>query len=152
MLRIQNLLNPEGSSQQANVPVSRTPTPAYTTNVSTPTPTPSPDTPITPACTKRPKVYEKGGVVFQRGTSQGIVRYKPINIGTPSPELTDSERTEMDFQHKAFDITPPGLQVPGLIEDYNKHIPYASEKKGFFGKTGREAFESEFAQNAPLAM
>lgn len=138
MLRIQNLLNPEMPDNQPKRSTSPPPTPASIANNSTLASTPCPDTPQTPA--SKGKKPAKDGTAFVRGCPQGEVKFEPFECDTSSNVLTANENAELKEQHKRFQLFPSGGES-GLIREFPKHIPYASEKKGFFTKTGREAFE-----------
>lgn len=135
MLRINNLLNPTANDREANHPVSRSSTPAYTANDLTPTPTPGPETPVTPASTRRQK---NGKGVAKPAPTKGIVRYKSFECNSDFLCSDPALRDEIISQHRKFQVSAEG---PGLISEFPKHIPYASDRKDFFNKTGREAFE-----------
>lgn len=138
MLRIQNLLNPEMPSTQPKRSTSPPPTPASIANNSTAASTPCPDTPQTPE--SKGKKPAKDDTAFVRGCPQGDIKFEPFECGTYSTILTASENAELKEQHVRFQLYPSGGET-GLIREFPKHIPYASAKKGFFVKTGREAFE-----------
>lgn len=141
MLQIKNLLNPISSSQQVEASPSPASTPAYVANNFTPTPTstPGPETPLTPASSKPKNV--KDAAVFKAASTKGLVKYKPFECNAKLHWLGSALRAEIADQHRAFKIRPSGRGNEGLIGNFPRHIPYASEKKGFFGKTGRDAFE-----------
>ncbi|KAM0718800.1 hypothetical protein Q7P37_005871 [Cladosporium fusiforme] len=138
MLRIQNLLNPEVPDNRLQRSISPPPTPASIANNSTVTSTPCPETPQTPA--SKGKKPAKDGGAFVRGCPQGNVKFEPVECNTYSHALTVGENAELKEQHRRFQLFPSGGEA-GLIREFPKHIPYASDKKGFFEKTGREAFE-----------
>lgn len=142
MLRINNLLNPVASdapdASRAATPAdiaSHTPTPTSAT-----TPTPCPDTPLTPASTRQQKNGKDNGVV-PKGLPQNPVNYRPYECNSNTHYYDSDFRNEMAAQHRAFRICTAGSGGHGLIGDFPKHVPYASEKKGFFTKTGRDSFE-----------
>lgn len=150
MIKIQSLLNPIPDPQR--LPsfslLSRPPTPAYT-NQSTPSPAPAPSTPYTPMTPNssgvRPKLA-KDAPSFYRGPVKGDVNYAPYECSERPSCLTSSEKHDLRDQHNRFRISPSGgvcstSNQDGLIVDYVQHIPYNSEKKSFFGKTGRDGFE-----------
>ncbi|CAK7197420.1 hypothetical protein SEUCBS139899_000067 [Sporothrix eucalyptigena] len=66
-------------------------------------------------------------VEFVRALPKGIVRFRPFEEG-----LDATARESI----KKFQLYPHGN-----IEEFCRHIPYASGKKDFFEKTGRESFE-----------
>ncbi|CAK7235200.1 hypothetical protein SBRCBS47491_009211 [Sporothrix bragantina] len=66
-------------------------------------------------------------VEFVPAHPKGIIRFRPFDNG-----LDATARESI----KKFQIYPAGH-----IEDFCRHIPYASGKKDFFEKTGRESFE-----------
>lgn len=137
MLRISNLIHHDLD----DAPASSAATAARFANdyTPTPTPTPGPDTPPTPSSTK-PK-NTKDAAIFKAASTKGHVKYKPYECITSLQFLSPDLRAEIAVQHKAFNICPSGRGDEGLIGHFPRHIPYASEKKGFFAKTGRDAFE-----------
>jgi hypothetical protein len=137
MLRINNLLNPMDSNRETDTSPSLASTPIYRANDFTPTPTPGPGTPLTPASRKRQR-NGKDNTAAKRTAPKGVVNYKSheaySNVVCADPE----QRTEIIKQHYNFKIAAEGR---GLIGEFPKHIPYASGKKDFYDKTGRDAFE-----------
>ena len=71
----------------------------------------------------------KDAAIFVRKDARGEIRYPPC-------EYQDAE---LAAAHAAFMIHPMGH-----ISEYPRHIPYTSEKKAFFEKTGRESFEGTY--------
>lgn len=71
-------------------------------------------------------------VEFIRAHPKGAVRFRPFEEG-----LDDVTRRYIE----EFQIYPFGS-----IEEFCRHIPYASGKKDFFEKTGRESFEGMSSQ------
>ncbi|KIX99723.1 uncharacterized protein Z520_04359 [Fonsecaea multimorphosa CBS 102226] len=68
----------------------------------------------------------KDAAVFKRGVIQGECRYPP-----------DEYQDELlEAKHQMYEVYPIGD-----IATYPRHIPYNSEKKLFWEKTGRESFE-----------
>jgi hypothetical protein len=67
----------------------------------------------------------KDAPVFRPGETQGEVRYRPHLAQDP----------ELERLHRDFSIHPMGA-----IDKYPREIPYASDKKTFQEKTGRESF------------
>lgn len=152
MLKIQSLLNPSASEHNRlrDVPsVSPPPTPAYTNEGSSPATTPRPGTPLTPSPTKRQKLT-KDAAVFVRSNPAGSVNYPPFECNEEALCLSSADRQQLAHQHEHFEVFPTGKGDQGLVSDYTRHIPYSSEKKTFFGKTGREAFEG-LSSSFPLA-
>jgi hypothetical protein len=138
MLQIKNLLNPMNTSRKTNAPASLASTPAYTVNDFTPTPTPGPETPLTPASTRRQKTGKDHATSAKRAAPKGVVNYKSYGCNSNTVCADPALRSEIINQHANFKLEAEGN---GLISDYPKHIPYASGKKDFYDKTGREAFE-----------
>ncbi|CAK7215812.1 hypothetical protein SCUCBS95973_002605 [Sporothrix curviconia] len=66
-------------------------------------------------------------VEFVRAHPKGIIRFRPFDV-----ELDATARHAIG----KFRVYPAGH-----IEEFCRHIPYASGKKDFFEKTGRESFE-----------
>ena len=137
MLRINNLLNPMNPNNQNDGYTSLRTTPAYTANDTSLTPTPGPETPLTPASTRRQK-NAKGKAVTRRAAPKGVVRYRSYECNSNVICADSALRQEIIDQHCRFQVSFEG---DGLISDYPKHIPYASDKKDFRNKTGRDAFE-----------
>jgi hypothetical protein len=138
MLQIKNLLNPMNTSRETNAPASLASTPAYTVNDFTPTTTPGPETPLTPASARRQKTGKDHVTSAKRAAPKGVVNYKSYGCNSSTVCADPALRTEIINQHANFKLAAEGN---GLISDYPKHIPYASGKKDFYDKTGREAFE-----------
>lgn len=144
MLRINNLLNPTGNDREADRPVSRFSTPAYTANDLTPTPTPGPETPATPASTRRQR---NGKNAVKPAPTKGLVRYRSFECNSDVLCTDRTLRDEIISQHRKFQVSTEG---PGLISELPRHIPYASDRKDFFNKTGRDAFECMFSYGSAL--
>ncbi|ERS99786.1 hypothetical protein HMPREF1624_03150 [Sporothrix schenckii ATCC 58251] len=66
-------------------------------------------------------------VEFARAHPKGAVRFRPFEHGLNAT----ARRSIEEFQIYPFES----------IEEFCRHIPYASGKKDFFEKTGRESFE-----------
>ena len=90
--------------------------------------------------TRRQKLI-KDNAVFTKSAPAGAVRYPPYECSDDALSLPQSLQHELVRQHLRFRIFPNGSERDGCITEYTRHIPYASEKKGFFDKTGREAFD-----------
>lgn len=67
----------------------------------------------------------KDAPVFRRGKIQGECRYPPC----------EERDAELEKAHRELSLRPMGN-----IADYPRHIPYASDKKTFQEKTGRDSF------------
>ncbi|KAJ5138267.1 uncharacterized protein N7515_003115 [Penicillium bovifimosum] len=80
--------------------------------------------PVSISREKRQKMA-KDAPVFRPGETQGKVRYRPHLARDP----------ELERLHREFSIHPMGA-----IDKYPREIPYASDKKTFQEKTGRESF------------
>ena len=144
-MKIQSLLNaplspdilPPCSSLSVN---NSPPTPEYTSQVSSIASTPAPRTPVAAPLVNFRQKMAKDAAIFQRGPVKQPVNYAPYECNENNGILSKAERKELMEQHKRFKIFPSGGDE-GQIYDYVRHIPYNSEKKTFFGKTGREGFE-----------
>jgi hypothetical protein len=68
----------------------------------------------------------KDAAVFKPGAIRGECRYPP-------DEYQDKL---LEAKHQMFEVYPMGD-----IATFPRHIPYSSEKKLFWEKTGRESFE-----------
>ncbi|OQE05482.1 hypothetical protein PENVUL_c024G06602 [Penicillium vulpinum] len=67
----------------------------------------------------------KDAPIFRRGKIQGECRYPPC----------EERDAELEKAHRELSLRPMGN-----IADYPRHIPYASDKKTFQEKTGRDSF------------
>ena len=142
MLKIHSLLNPSATTEYSRVreaSVSPPPTPAYTQASSTIS-TPQPQTPTTPSADKRQKLV-KDAAIFVRGTAKQPVHHQPFECTENAICLSSEQQQELARQHARFQVYPNGRGNAGFIADYQRHIPYSSDKKTFFGKTNRDAFE-----------
>ena len=74
----------------------------------------------------------KDAAVFVEGQVRGECRFPP-------DEFQDEE---LEAHHQQFEVKPIGQ-----IADFPRRIPYASEKKDFCGKTGREGFDGKSKQS-----
>ncbi|KAK6436323.1 hypothetical protein LTR95_007479, partial [Oleoguttula sp. CCFEE 5521] len=140
MMTINALLNPEISEYCETISARQPLTPAPTTQPSTPVSTPQSATFSAATPSRRPKLT-KDAAVFARGVPQGQVNYDTFECTSESICLTSTQQEELTKQHERFEVFPSGQGDAGLIREYVRHIPYSSEKKCFFDKTGREAFE-----------
>lgn len=146
MLKIHSLLNPsalQDNSRLREASVSPPPTPAYTQASSTIS-TPRLQTPSTASPTKRPKLV-KDAAIFVRGTPKQPVNYVPFECTEDALYFSAEQQQELAKQHERFEVFPNGRGDAGFIADYQRHIPYSSDKKAFFGKTNRDAFEGTYA-------
>ncbi|KAK5134559.1 hypothetical protein LTR08_006344 [Meristemomyces frigidus] len=142
MLKIHALLNPSTTTEHNRVreaSVSPPPTPAYT-QASSATPTPQPQTPTTLSPTKRQKLV-KDAAIFVRGIAKQPVNYVPYECTEDAICLSSEQQQDLARQHERFEVFPNAHGNSGFIADYQRHIPYSSDKKAFFGKTNRDAFE-----------
>ncbi|KAK5734482.1 hypothetical protein LTR17_008842 [Elasticomyces elasticus] len=140
MLKITALLNPsERSGRGASI--SPPPTPAFTQASSTAS-TPIPQTPLATTSQGRTKLI-KDAAVFLRGTAKGSVKYPPYECTEDSICLSTQATEELARQHERFSVFPNGRNQDGLIADFQRRIPYSSDKKRFHCKTNRDAFEGK---------
>ena len=70
----------------------------------------------------------KDAAVFKPGTIRGECRYPP----------DESQDELLESKHQMYEVYPIGD-----IATYPRHIPYNSEKKLFWEKTGRESFQGK---------
>lgn len=91
--------------------------------------------PRMPAARRQRTKDAKDAPKFEKGDPSGGVNYPPY---------VDVDE-ESQRQQKRFAIFPSSK-----IEEYPRHIPYNSEKKGFSSKTGRDAFEGALSSNGVL--
>ena len=149
MLKIQSLLNPSASPENADTRVaahsgafSPPLTPALTSTASNSSFSPRMDTPETSSPAKRHKLI-KDAPVFVKGEVQGKVHYAPYESNEDTVALAPHHHDELIQQHRRFNIYPSGSEKDGLISDFVRRIPYSSEKKDFFGKMGWEGFDGK---------
>ncbi|KUM61271.1 hypothetical protein ACN42_g5841 [Penicillium freii] len=81
--------------------------------------------PSFPASREKRQKMAKDAPVFRRGKIQGECRYPPC----------EERDAELEKAHRELSLRPMGN-----IADYPRHIPYASDKKTFQEKTGRDSF------------
>lgn len=143
MLKIHSLLNPEDTSASTVTDDSCPPTPSFTATTRELVPPTRLGTPVAPSAAKKQKLA-KDAPVFTQGTPLKPVNYEPFESTEDAVTLTNAQQQELRHQHERFGIWPNGRDADGgRIRDYVKHIPYQSEKKGFFAQTGRNAFEGK---------
>jgi len=149
MLKIRSLLNPPTSdhSIMPEASVTPPPTPAYTTQGSSSATTPQPQTPTTPSTTKRQKLV-KDGAVFIPGTAKEPVNYPPYECTERALCLSLADQEVLAHQHARFELYPRGCDGQGFIADFQRRIPYSSERREFHGKTNRDAFEGKSTVDA----
>ncbi|KAJ5206430.1 hypothetical protein N7491_002953 [Penicillium cf. griseofulvum] len=78
-----------------------------------------------PAPREKRQKMAKDAPIFRRGKIQGKCRYPPC----------EDRDAELEKAHRELSLRPLGN-----IADYPRHIPYASDKKTFQEKTGRDSF------------
>lgn len=71
------------------------------------------------------------------------VNFTPYECTENSVCLSNQQQEELARQQRRFNVSPNGRGNNGFIADYQRHIPYSSEKKTFYGKTNRDAFEGK---------
>ncbi|CAP97359.1 Pc22g00710 [Penicillium rubens Wisconsin 54-1255] len=81
--------------------------------------------PSFPASREKRQKMAKDAPVFRRGKIQGECRYPPC----------EERDAELEKAHRELSLRPFGN-----IADYPRQIPYASDKKTFQEKTGRDSF------------
>ncbi|KAJ9490292.1 hypothetical protein VN97_g2942 [Penicillium thymicola] len=81
--------------------------------------------PSFPANREKRQKMAKDAPVFRRGKIQGECRYPPC----------EERDADLEKAHRELSLRPMGC-----IADYPRHIPYASDKKTFQEKTGRDSF------------
>lgn len=146
MFTIQSLLNPPTST--FDQPLRSRPldggssTPTSTTPALTASPFARSATPGTPSSIKGKRVM-KDASILNRGAPTGHANYLPFESSEPTVCLSNDERKELDHQHKLFLIKPLNGNGDGHIRDNTRYIPYSSDKKNFFSKTGKEGFNGE---------
>ncbi len=117
---IQSLLNSPitGSQQSRHAAPSPPPLPVQRDLISSVVP-------------KRQKLA-KDAPIFAEGTKiVGYVNYPPYEAGNDR---------NLQVRHREFRIFP----LDEISKKGVRHIPYASDKKDFLEKTGRDAFEGEY--------
>ena len=130
MLSVASLLNPIKSESRGQQLLS-SPSTSFTIASSL---TGSPRSSNQSMSTTKKQKMTKDGAVFAKGKIQGEVNYAPFE--------NFDEVTLHEIQK--FQVFPIGK-----IRDYSRHIPYNSEKKSFWEKTGRESFEGMIAMHVP---
>lgn len=119
-MRIQSLLNPFDCGDRHGYRSSESPVPATMHR------------PVAP-CTsapKRQKLPKDAAIFADDAKVNGPVNFPPYDFGNDA---------ELAAQHRKFQIYPEG----NILQKGARRIPYNSEKKDFWPKTGRDAFESQ---------
>ena len=146
MMNIQSLLNPSTPGTRsysdttnttgftarseyspADSPIQQSPVPSTPTTVST--------------VHHRKRDLEKA--VFAGNSAHSAVNYPPHELHEEARRLSKIDHDELIRQHKLFKIKLSTADGSGLISDSTRYIPYSSDKKSFFGKTGRDGFNGE---------
>lgn len=126
-MNIQSLLNPPSGSSRQNL------------DAGPPHVPPARNQPPPGTIPRRQKLA-KDAPVFAEGTKiVGHVNYPPHEAGTDC---------DLHERHRDFRIFPFGE----ILKKGVRHIPYASEKKDFLNKTGRDAFEGGFDSSLALTV
>ncbi|KAI2730135.1 hypothetical protein CBS147332_1987 [Penicillium roqueforti] len=81
--------------------------------------------PYPPFPVQEKRKMAKDAPIFRRGKIQGECRYPPC----------EERDADLEKAHRELSLRPMGN-----IADYPRHIPYASDKKTFQEKTGRDSF------------
>ena len=146
MFTIQSLLNPPTSTFDQPLRSRQldggSPTPTSTTPALTASPFARSATPGTPASIKGKQVA-KDASILNRGAPTGQANYLPFESSEPTVCLSNEERKELDRQHRLFLIKPSEENKDGQIQNNIRYIPYSSDKKNFFSKTGKEGFNGK---------
>jgi hypothetical protein len=77
---------------------------------------------------RKKQKMSKDAAIFNRGVLRGECRFPPY-------EKNDKVVATL---HQQYELHPKGH-----IADFPRHIPYSSEKKSFWEKTGRDSFEGQ---------
>jgi hypothetical protein len=119
VMSIQSLLNsPSGSGYQNR-------------NAASPCAPPTQHYPAHATIPRRQKLA-KDAPVFSEGTKiVGHINYPPHEAGNDH---------DLHARHREFHVFPLGE----ILKKGVRHIPYASDKKDFLNKTGRDAFEGSY--------
>lgn len=135
-MKIQDLLNspssPSSRSDEGQSPSTSPYSPAGT-SPSTSTSTSPSSSPSTPP-PKKIKLVKDAPVFNSDAQPRGAINFPPYEA---------DEGSELAAQHERFCVQPKGR-----IAEFVRHIPYASDKKGFSEKTGREGFDGECTHSA----
>jgi hypothetical protein len=85
----------------------------------------------------------KDASILNRGAPTGEANYLPFESSESTVCLSNGERKELDRQHKLFLVKPLEGNGDGQIRNNTRYIPYSSDKKNFFSKTGKEGFNGK---------
>lgn len=146
MFSIQSLLNPSAPSN--GHAMERRQTPENSPSVTSPSPASTKSTTVRSATSGTPysakgKKAIKDTVMFNRGPPAEGVNYLPFESSDPTICLIDNDREELMRQHRLFRIKPSEEDGEGQIRNFTRMIPYSSDKKNFFLKTGKEGFNGK---------
>ncbi len=136
-MKIQSLLNPvlsgEDPSTSDTDEASRPSTPSYSTR-----PTPFSITSESPAAKHHARIQDD---VHPREK----IRFPPFELHQRAACLSADEQSELRRQYKLFNVQPIGKSADDLIAATCRHIPYSSDKKSFFSKSGKEGFNGKLS-------
>jgi hypothetical protein len=149
MFSIQSILNPAAAPSDVQASPrpeqnKRPPTLASPSPVSTASSIARSMTPGTPTSV-RGKKAGKDNVVFNRGPPTSAANYLPFELSDTAITLSAADRKELARQHTQFRVKPSEDDGEGQIRNFTRYIPYSSDKKNFFLKTGKEGFNSGFS-------
>ena len=82
--------------------------------------------------------------MFNRGPPTSEAKYLPFELSDQAIALSTAEQRELARQHRLFRIKPSEDDGEGQIRNFTRYIPYSSDKKNFFLKTGKEGFNGSF--------
>ena len=143
MFSIQSILNPSAPSNAQASPRhgqdGHSLTPVSTSPALTTSSIARSGTPGTPS-SARGKKAGKDNVLFNRGPLTGEAKYLPFELSDQAISLSAADRKDLVQQHNRFRIKPSEEDGEGQIRSFTRYIPYSSDKKNFFLKTGKDGF------------
>lgn len=143
VMKIQSLLNPSAAVNSTRPDTMATPSTTRATPIdSVVDPSLEPDTPSTTTALGRNTTYNSSKKTTE--VAHGKVNFPAFEIDEDSICLSPAQQEELFRQHSRFNVNPSGFNKGDLVSDTTKHIPYSSEKKRFFGKTGRDGFNGRY--------
>lgn len=70
--------------------------------------------------------------------------YLPYELNENLTGMNAQQRQELARQHKHFQVLPPTGKAGDRIADTTSHIPYTSDKRELYAKTGKNALDCKF--------
>ena len=147
MFTVQSMLNAPATNDDQQTVNPTGSTSAYPW--STITSTGRSDTPTTTSSARKHNTPRSAPIV-DRGHAGLQSNHLPFELSEDSICLSRDERNELVRQQRLFRIKPSDSEGEGRIRDNTRFIPYSSDKKSFYSKTGKEGFNGKSIHNLTI--